>query len=551
MTAPALFRLRHQLHAEWLHQRGSVLVWCLWLVLGYWRRVTPLSEALAGARIPLNEATTAITVLLAMGMVFRCVRADSPSNPESAVLTRPMGRPSLWLAKALFVLLAFVLPWLVMESLQWRGFAHPLGQWVALSAGGLLTAGILCALVAAVAVLATGWTQLLLLTGLVGAGMAFFSETDAWLPLPHLGARDCGDIVASVLLLLALMLATWLCYVPRRRGWALLALVLGLIQQPFTEAAWPLNWLRNPPASYPKRQLTLSVGTRPHGDPNTAQMLWPTLHLRGLAKDEVATVLEFAPITPGKPWPGLGSYSDLSRNPDDLHWLRLDHFRVLKELDEHPWLWGEHIAGRTSRDELPRIAAPWKLAPKTPPPAARLRLAIHRMRPVATLPFRELWQGTHRFIVHPGLRVELPPFHFQYNSWRMEGSVQRQMSRLVPDVPHARIQARSRPLVPSFILVLHDPALREVDAYDCYFNKGHVIRPKAHLWQYDEAREMPIMVKEPEAQRYLLKTTHEEWVNRLNATLWYAEERGTVELELTAAQMAVVLAEAKPEVKKP
>ena len=55
-------------------------------------------------------------------------------------------------------------------------------------------------LIAAVAVLATGWTQLLLLAGLVGAGMTLLSETDAWLPLPHLGARDCGDIVASVLL---------------------------------------------------------------------------------------------------------------------------------------------------------------------------------------------------------------------------------------------------------------------------------------------------------------------------------------------------------------
>ncbi|MHB1083120.1 MAG: hypothetical protein ACYC67_27255 [Prosthecobacter sp.] len=51
------------------------------------------------------------------------------------------------------------------------------------------------------------------------------------------------------------------------------------------------------------------------------------------------------------------------------------------------------------------------------------------------------------------------------------------------------------------------------------------------------------MVKEPEAQHYLLKTTHEDWVNRLNATLWHAEERGIVDLELTAEQMA--------EVKKP
>ena len=52
-------------------------------------------------------------------------------------------------------------------------------------------------------------------------------------------------------------------------------------------------------------------------------------------------------------------------------------------------------------------------------------------------------------------------------------------------------------------------------------------------------------------QHDLLKTTDEDWMKRLNATLWHAEERGTVELELTAAQMAEALAEPKPEVKKP
>jgi hypothetical protein len=280
-------------------------------------------------------------------------------------------------------------------------------------------------------------------------------------------------------------------------------------------------------------------------------MLWPTLHLRGLAKDEVATVLEFAPVIPGKPWPGLGSYTDLSENPDDLHWLRLDHFRRLKELDDPQWLWGEHIAGRSGRGEMQRVTAPWKLAPQAPPPAARLRLAIHRLRPVATLPFRELWQSTHRFIIHPGLRVELPPFHLRYGNWSLDGSVQRQMSRLLPDVPHARIHSRTRPLVPSFILVLRDPELREVEAYDCYFQKGRVIRPQAHPWQFDEARDMPFMIKEPEAQYRLLKTTHDDWVNRLNATLWQTEERGTVELELTAAQMAELLAEPNPAGKKP
>jgi hypothetical protein len=140
----------------------------------------------------------------------------------------------------------------------------------------------------------------------------------------------------------------------------------------------------------------------------------------------------------------------------------------------------------------------------------------------------------------------VPPFHPQHGNWLANGGVQRQFSRLLPDQPHARIHRGSQPLIPSFILVLHDPELREVEAHDFYFYKGQVFRPRSHPWQFDENRHLQISLREPEAQLHLLQQTRDDWINRQNATLWHAEERGIVELELTAEQMAALLAEPIP-----
>jgi hypothetical protein len=538
MTASVRSRLWHQIHTDCLHLRLGVLVWWSWLALRHWQRMS-------SAHMPLHEAVKTVTACLGVALVYLCVRADSPSNPEMSVLTRPLGRRMLWLAKALFILCLLILPWLVAESLAWRGFDHPPAQWCALTAGALLTAGILAALTAFIAAWTRSGTQMFLLCAAAAAALAAFSETDAWMPLPHAGARVCGDVIASLLLLGGLMAATWLCFVPRRQTWALLVMSVSIIQQPFTEAAWPFNWLRNPPASYPKDALTLKVLKADPADKTHRQHLWPKIRLHGLARDEVATVLDFAPVLPGKPWPGPVTYSDMSSDAERLTWLRIDHVQAIKQLNDFGALWSDRGTHSGGRAELPRVFAPWQLDKNTPPPAARLRLAIHRMRPVATLPLRELWEKEHRFIIHPGMRVEVPSFHPQYGYWNSGGGVQRQFSRLLPDVPHARIHRGSQPLVPSFILVLHDSALREVEAHDFSFYKGQVIRPQSHPWQFDENRLLQLSLREPEAQRHLLQQTRDDWINRQNATLWHAEERGIVELELTAEQMAELLAEPK------
>ena len=54
-----------------------------------------------------------------------------------------------------------------------------------------------------------------------------------------------------------------------------------------------------------------------------------------------------------------------------------------------------------------------------------------------------------------------------------------------------------------------------------------------------------------EEQQVILQRPLDEWIDQQDASLWHAEERGIVEMELTPEQMAQVLAEPKPKEVKP
>ena len=185
----------------------------------------------------------------------------------------------------------------------------------------------------------------------------------------------------------------------------------------------------------------------------------------------------------------------------------------------------------------------------------RLRLVVHEMKRVATLPYRKFWSQENSFLIRPGLRMEFNAFAWLREAWEMHGRAHRLSAAVLAVDSHRSAHVRGRDLSDNFIFVLEDPDLGENEARD----PGLVQRTRrfssyndqSRLWQIDENQGLEIRLWTPKEQHAILKTTHEDWVNRLNATLWYAEERGTMELELTAALMAEVLAEPKAEVKKP
>jgi hypothetical protein len=73
------------------------------------------------------------------------------------------------------------------------------------------------------------------------------------------------------------------------------------------------------------------------------------------------------------------------------------------------------------------------------------------------------------------------------------------------------------------------------------------------LWRAERRhRPVSLHIPRPVIHQTLTGLTTEDWIHESTAALWWADERGTVDIELTAEQMAQVLVESpKKEAKKP
>ena len=136
----------------------------------------------------------------------------------------------------------------------------------------------------------------------------------------------------------------------------------------------------------------------------------------------------------------------------------------------------------------------------------------------------------------------------------MHGRAHRLSSAVLPVDAHRSAVSRGRELGDNFFLVLEDQELREANAISVPLvarEKNYSIyRNQSLLWQTDENQGFEVRSWLPQVQEAFLQRTLDEWIDAQTATLWHAEERGTLELELTPEQMALVLPEPK-EVKKP
>ena len=522
-----------------------------------------------------------ITACIAIGIIHRCVHADAPANPETGSLTRPVGRGVLMLAKIGFLCLGVLLPFIVAESVLWRGFEHGWKQWLALVAGATLAGGFILVLAVVISAMSRTRAQALGLgfgvLALVGAATFMVKGIEKhWLPWLNsvyenaMFMRTNGGIVAAVFALVMCGLGGWLCFVPRRRGWAAVLVLCAFVQEPLTTSMRQHDWFRGcdwlelPERGY-DRELMLHVGTDRSKETGAVQTLWPTLRLSGLRGDEAASIIAFAPIQPIEPrhlWPSGTFYTDtpLPANSGGI-WANNDYVRVL--MREAPaatlWLQGSHGKG-TDQRWLERDFKPFQLNRSTPQTQKwRLRLAIHGVKHVASLPLRQLWDGSHTFLMHPGLRLECDPISdrpISTGTWNLCGHLHLCHSALIPAGTHQRsATAHGRPLPEAVMLVLHDSKLRESTVYDLRFNtltyKGNTPSyDRSYAWQIDTATGFYVQIGEPGEQYDLLHATREDWISRTTASFYQLEERGIVELELSSEQMTEVLAEPKEEERK-
>ncbi len=569
MTATLLNRITHQFRTEWRHHRVWVFAWAAWTLLQRYYGSVNDDNLFYNAFWGFGPL---MMLLLPATVAWRCTCADSPSNTDCMTLTRPIGQTALWLGKIAFLFCGIVLPLLIVESTGWAGFQFGIGAWLALGSGVMLYFGLVIGTVSALTALTSTTRQVIALAvlGVLAAGlwltgggsvMQWWSSAKSDAAVEAL--KVCGGIVASVVAFFGVIAAWWLATVSRRRAIAAVVLVISVMQVPLVSAMWKVDWITPPALAYPSTKLGVKTGKADPADKAPGRGLWPTLRITGLGKDEVASVIDFAPIMEGKKeWPPLGSYSDLVPNTNGYDsWLHLDHLRALLKHSAPNTLWWHQLYNNTfynnGRPKIQEAIKPLHLDPKAMPARWRLRLAVHEMRRIGTVPLKELWEKGVNFPVRPGLRVEFPPVVPSFFGWESKGCLHRVYSLVLPPREHRPAESRGQPLADGFLLVLEDPELRENKADDLgpHQHDYSRVRSQGFALQADESQGFELRFWTPVVQHYLLKTTHEEWVNRLNASLWHAEERGTVEIELTAAQMAEVLAEPQPqpktEVKKP
>ena len=563
MTAALLFRITHQFRTEWRHHRCWIIAWVLWVILRW--LYLHQDEDGTFAYLYLVDLIPLITILMAVTVAWLCVRSDSPSNTDCATLTRPIGQTALWLGKLAFLACGVVLPLVMVESTGWVGFQHSLAAWLALTSGWIFSAALVMGIAGALTALASNTRQVIAIAvlGVLGAGI--------WLTLGFTmgstpvdpkatpdAARICGGIIASVIACVGVFIAWWTATVPRRRAWAAALLLLSLLQAPLVMALWKTDWITPPALAYPAAKLGVKVGKADPADKTPGRSLWPTLRITGLGKDEVASIIDLAPMSENDtPWPPLGSYTDLPENKRGFDsWMHRDHVRALLKHSPLTTLWQDYLNNDgyySGRQKIQEAIKPLRLNPNAMPARWRLRLAVHEMRRVTSVPFKQFWTQNNTFPIRPGLRVETRPFVPSNGAWELNGRLYRVHSLILPPRPNLPAISRGQTLGDAFFLVLEDPELHENAAYDLGpGQRGYMQnRQQNFAFQVEESQGFNPRLWPPRVQHLILKTKHEDWVNRLNASLWHAEERGTVDLELSAEQMAQVLAEPKPEPKKP
>jgi hypothetical protein len=568
-AAPFFSRVIHQCRVEWRHQRFMVLLWWLVLALRQWQRVYKTkTRNLLFYYWDLDLLLAVTPMLMAAAVVWRCVSADSPSNTDTFSLTRPVGQAALWCGKLVFVFTALMLPLLLVMSHGWRGFDLGAAQWAAMSGAVLLAGGLLCALAGGVTALASSSRQVLVLAVLavVGGGVWLAMQQTWTEPEPITPATQrvqlCGSFVAALLALVGLTASWWCATVPRRRFRAAGLLLTTLLASNWIAQSWRTEWLTLPEEKYANAsKLALKFGKADPADKTPGRGLWPTLRITGLGKDEVVSILEFAPVRENEPWPPEGSHTDLPTDePGSGSWLHHDHTRALFKHYATTSLWRDHIRnnavynGRKTLDALLQsmrlkredaIQRPW-----------RLRLVVHEMKRIASMPYRQLWTQENAFLIRPGMRLELNAFAWIHDAWEMHGRVHRLASAVLPIDAFRNATARKHRLDDDFFLVLEDKELRENEAHSLGLvsreSRYNIWQDHSSLWLHDENQGFEVRLWHAREQQVILQRTLDEWIDQQDASLWHAEERGIIEFNLSPQELAQMLPEPpKKDAKKP
>jgi hypothetical protein len=181
----------------------------------------------------------------------------------------------------------------------------------------------------------------------------------------------------------------------------------------------------------------------------------------------------------------------------------------------------------------------------------RLRLAVHRMVNLGDLPLADVWSRPQNISVREGLTLRLGPIMSHGKGWAtaLNCGLIDVRSTLLPESPPAPIRVVSpanrggKPLPFHFALVAHDPDAREntFSIADLAFSYGG--RDTSWGLMHSRCDRTGLVgVEEPLARYALGLTTFDQWLQHTTVQVWVPEERGTVDLTLSPAQVKQLLA---------
>ncbi|WP_395746305.1 hypothetical protein [Prosthecobacter sp.] len=516
------FRVWQQLKLEWRMQWLLVLLWLAALAMGCWQSFQETE--------PEITMPGFLPALLGLIVIVRSVRADAPGNTEVTSHVRPLGRGAVWLAKVVFFKIALLLPWLASDWPQWRGYGFGPVEWVAGTAGSALPA----AYVGVCAALLASWSGPVWRNVLVGGVCIAVLELTTWMwGTVWRGEENvCVLAVARFILILTLTGAWWQVAL-RRRAWV--TLVLGCVVTLLVAGLGNWNWHARPEQRFAETKLRLHFGERPVG---AAQELWKGVYVTGLPEDCVVSVVAFAPAAGGGVWPPEKAFSDYAWTSEEgkvrhrEHWMMMAHTRVLAPHYPAGALWRGN-ADLERAEELKKVvrnhtAVPW-----------RLRLAVQQMKRVATMPLREAVRGEKRVVLDTGRRLD-----FQLNAlshdkeMRFWAMLRRRYPMLAPASRWEMLRVGGVFPEENFLVVLNSPGIREV-CTACEENSSY--SSGDGLYQRSHNRPAGFRFVHPSAQMDIAGLKLEEWVNGTTLDVWWPEERGVVDLEVSAEELGKVV----------
>lgn len=541
-------RLLHQMRVELRRDRGPLLMWLLLLAIYAWER-TDIEHSGFRGYVPGMLPTAAGLFLL-----WRMVRADHPGSSDCAVLTRPLGRGALWMAKMLTLMLLGVLPWFAAHAVEWMGFGLGAVSWfgVALKillpacAGAFAFAWVACLpmkrgawllllpiLLVLLVLELPNWTDLgsIYLASAYGDMEKLFAPNDL---------NRCRAVVAAALAVLVFGFGWWRGTMGKRSA----GLVVGLlVLSGLVALFWPWNWRQLDAAIYPQDAVRLHFGAAPAVE---HQSLWPQLHLSGLAADEVASVVAFAPIRSGEEkWPQTKSYSDFVYSSENggtarhWRWMRVDHAMKLSEFFPPQSMWvGDVDDSRTKLSQL--VARENKRSPVPPGSRWRLRLSVHRLRKCHEWPLKDLLQHPTQAAAAPGWMFVIGKHRAGQSSLSLDASLHRRVPLTVANSDHAALRVQTMVPVENLFFTLHTPSISQVV---CLHEEEAFGQEHNTLWRAEHRhRPVNLHIPRPVIHETLTGLTTEDWIHESTAALWWADERGTLDLEVTAEQIDQLLA---------